>query len=83
MKRVVIITLALLAIAAFVAWLLLRGETWTFSFTQQQIEERLAERFPMSNKHLVVISVHYENPRVRLIDGASDVSSRVGCPNRR
>jgi hypothetical protein len=38
MKRIALITLAVLAFAAIAAWWLLRGETWTLTFTQQQIE---------------------------------------------
>jgi hypothetical protein len=73
MKRIALITLAVLAFAAIAAWWLLRGETWTLTFTQQQIEEQLAKRFPMSKQYLVVFNVQYENPRVRLTEGSSDV----------
>lgn len=77
MKRILIITLALAGVAVVVTWFLLRGETWTFSFTQQQITEELAKRFPMHKSYLILIGVHYENPRVRLTDGSSDIAFGV------
>jgi len=77
MKRILVITLALLAVAVAVTWYLLRGETWTFSFTQQQIAEQLGKRFPMHKTYLVLIDVHYENPRVQLTDGSSDIAVGV------
>ena len=76
-KRVLVVALVLLAVAATVAWLLLRGTTWTFSFTQQQIEEQLEKRFPMHKRYLLLIEVHYENPRVRLTEGSSDIGVGV------
>ena len=77
MKRIVVVTLVAVGIAGVVAWLLLRGKSWTFSFTQQQIAEKLAERFPMHKKYLVVIGVTYENPRVQLTEGSSEVGIGV------
>jgi hypothetical protein len=72
-RRIVVCTLTGLAVALVVTWLLLRGSTWTFSFTQTQLEAELAKRFPMHKTYLLVIGVHYENPRVRLTEGSDEV----------
>jgi hypothetical protein len=77
MKRTLVITLALLGLAGVVAWYLLSGATWTFSFSEQQLAELLAKRFPVHKTYLVLIGVHYENPRVRLTDGSSDIGVGV------
>lgn len=76
-RRVAIVTLAVLVLASVATYLFLRGKTWTFSFTQQQIEEQLATRFPVRKPHLLVASVLYENPRVRLTEGSSEIGVGV------
>lgn len=75
MKRAALITLVVVAVvllALVAAWLLLRGKVWTFTFTQPQIEQALGKRFPMRKRHLLVLEMIYEHPRVALTEG-SDV----------
>lgn len=74
MKRSLVIALVLLGVAGAVTWYVLQGGTWTFRFTQQQLEEQVARRFPKNKTFFVVIGLHYENPRVRLTDGSSDIA---------
>jgi hypothetical protein len=75
MKRLVI-ALVLLGVAGTLTWYLLQGVTWTLKFTQQQLEEQVAKRFP-KHKTFLVIGLHYENPRVRLTDGSKDIGVGV------
>lgn len=72
-RRVGVLLAVALAATAVPAWLLLRGNTWTFTLTQAELEAKLAARFPLQKTYLLVLDVHYENPRVRLTEGSSEV----------
>jgi hypothetical protein len=74
----------LLAAAGGAAWYFLRGGTVTITVSQQQIEERLAQRFPLKKTYLQALEIVYENPRVKLTEGSDrigiGVDARVDLP---
>lgn len=65
MKRIIIIACVLLLAGGGAYWLL-RGK-YNVVITQQQIDEALAGKFPVSQKHLFIFEVTYSNPRVTLL----------------
>ncbi len=73
-----------LGAAGGAAWYALRDGTVTITLTQAELEQQLAERFPMRKKYLELIEVVYENPRVVLTDGSDvlgvGVDARVAVP---
>lgn len=73
MGRLVILALAV-AVTGATAWTLLKGETWTFRFTQQQIDEQLASRFPIEKDYLWLVGLCLDNARAQLAEGASDIA---------
>ena len=77
MNRIFFTILSILALVSIATWYFFSGKTYTFSFTQQQIEEQLASRFPIQKNHLVIFGIQYENPRVKLIDGKSEFAIGV------
>jgi hypothetical protein len=59
--------------AAVGAFLLLRGEEYEVRLTQEQIQERLDQIFPVTKRHLLVFEVTYRNPRVTLSEGSDRI----------
>jgi len=69
MQRIVIGAVVLLLLAAVAGYFLLCGEEFEIRLTQQEIQERLDQKFPLTKKYLFLIDVTYSNPRVTLVSG--------------
>lgn len=74
MNRLVTAILVVIVLAAATTWYFLREQTWTFSFAQAELEEQLAERFPLQKTYFGLITVHYDNPRVALREGSNRIT---------
>jgi len=72
-KKIALLAAVVVTGVAGITYYFIKGEVWTFAFTQAQIEEQLAKTFPARKTHLLLFTVHYENPRVQLTDGSSHV----------
>lgn len=77
MKKPVLVVLAVVillpVVAGGIGYWVFHGKRYTFSFTEEQIREQLQKRFPVEKSYLGILSVRYENPRVKLVEGASDI----------
>ena len=74
MKRIIVVTVILLLLAAASGFFLLRGEEFELRVTQQDLQERLDQKFPLTKKYLFLVDVTYSNPRVTLVSGTDRVT---------
>jgi uncharacterized protein DUF1439 len=63
----------LLVVAAGAAYFLLKGETYEIRLTEQQIQERLDQRFPIVKRYLLIFDVTYSNPKFHLVEGSDRI----------
>jgi Protein of unknown function (DUF1439) len=63
----------LLVLAAAAAYFILKGETYEIRLTEQQIQERLDQKFPIAKKYLLIFDVAYSNPKVHLVEGSDRI----------
>ncbi len=70
----IFIGLALVACLTTAALYGLRDKTYTLTFTQGEIQQRLESAFPMEKTFLGFLNIKIQNPRVILQDG----SKRIG-----
>lgn len=59
----------LLAAGAAATYFAFTGTELTLTLTQAELETRLAAKFPMTRKHLMLFEVTYSNPRIVLNSG--------------
>jgi Protein of unknown function (DUF1439) len=69
MQRIIIGAVVLLLLAGVAGYFLMRGEEFEIRLTQQEIQERLDQKFPLTKKYLFLVDVTYSNPRVTLVSG--------------
>jgi len=74
MKKLIIgvCIILFLVIAGFI---FLKGKTHDIVITQDQLEEKLSEKFPITKKHLLLLHLTYENPELTLLP---DNKVRIG-----
>jgi len=80
MKNRVLLFLVVLCLVIAGGWYWLRGKDFTVRISQRQVDEALAERFPMQRTHLMIFDLTYENPVAELLEGEDRV--RVGMDAR-
>jgi len=68
----------LVVLATAAAYFLLRGETYEIRLTEQQIQERLDQKFPITRKYLLIFDVTYSNPKVHLIEDSDRIQFSLG-----
>ena len=73
MKKALAAVAILLVVAAGAAYFILRGETYEIRLTEQQIQERLDQKFSITKKYLLIFDVTYKNPRVALVEGSDRI----------
>ena len=73
MKRIIAGAVVLLALAASAGFFLLRGQEFEVRLTQQEIQERLDQKFPLAKKYLFLVDVTYSNPKATLVSGEDRV----------
>jgi hypothetical protein len=49
------------------------GKRYHITMTQQQIDDELEKRFPLTKKHLLIFQATYSNPKVTLLPGTNRV----------
>jgi hypothetical protein len=72
-KKVLAAGAILLVLACGAAYFLLKGQTYEIRLTEQQIQERLDQKFPITKKHLFLFDVTYSNPKVHLAEGSDRI----------
>jgi hypothetical protein len=65
--RSIIVFICLLALALGAAAWYLHGRRYDVAITQQQIDEALQAKFPMSKTYLAIFQIEYSNPHVILL----------------
>jgi Protein of unknown function (DUF1439) len=73
MKKIAAVIVVLVIVAAVGAYVVLRGEEYELRLTQQQIQEKLDQIFPMTKRHLLLFEVDYSNPKVILTEGSDRI----------
>ena len=68
MKRRIITLLIALAVLLGGAFLYFKGKRYEVVISQSQIDSSLAEKFPVTKRHLFIFSATYSNPQVTLLD---------------
>jgi len=72
-RRVPAAAAVLLVLAAGAAYFLLRGETYEIRLTEQELQERFDQKFPISRKYLLIFDVTYSNPKVHFVEGSDRI----------
>jgi len=73
MKRVFTIWLVVLALVAGGVLLYFMGKRYEVVITQDKIDASLSERFPATEKYLLIFSITYSNPEVTLLEDENRV----------
>ncbi len=73
-QRAAVVVVVVLAIAAG-AYFYFSGKEYTFRFTEDQLQEKLAKKLPFTKTYLLILVVTLDNPRVTLREGSSRVQA--------
>jgi hypothetical protein len=74
MKKVVAaVVVVAVVVAAVGLYFVLRGDEYELRLTQQEIQEKLDQKFPFSKRHLLLFEVTYSNPKVTLAEGSDRI----------
>lgn len=74
-RRTLIITgLVLIVVMVTAGVVALKGERFSLVLTEEQIQQRLDARFPVTKRYLLVIGLTFSEPKVELAEG----SDRIG-----
>ncbi|MBK1877316.1 DUF1439 domain-containing protein [Pelagicoccus mobilis] len=76
MKKLLITIALLISIAGTSAYFYFKGKRYEVVITQEQIDSSLAQRFPTTKTHLVILRVNYSDPQVSLLENENRV--RIG-----
>ena len=74
MKKAIVVLGVVLALAAG-AFVYFSGKEYSFRFTEQQLQEKLAAKLPFKKSYLLIFQVTLDNPRVMLRDGSDRVEA--------
>ncbi len=69
------VALALLALGA--AYLAVGRKSWTLTFTEPQLQEKLNERLPWTRRYFFIFDVTLDNPRIDLVEGSDRIAGGV------
>ncbi|MEM7203676.1 MAG: DUF1439 domain-containing protein [Planctomycetota bacterium] len=73
MRNLAIGTVVVLLVAVGVAIFAFKGERFVVRITNEQIQERLDQRFPFEKTYFLIFGLGYKKPLVELIDGTDRV----------
>jgi hypothetical protein len=68
MKNKIAITLVTLSVLLAGTFFYFNGKRYVVVISQEQIDSTLANRFPVSKKHLLIFNITYSNPQVTLLE---------------
>ncbi len=79
MKKSLIALSIAASVAAVAAWYLLSGRGYSLELTAAQLQERVAQKFPIRECYLVVVCLDLQQPKVILTEGSDKlgVSARA------
>jgi hypothetical protein len=67
------VRLIVLALATGCVLIYFKGKRYEVVITQDKIDSSLAERFPVTKKYLLILSITYSNPQVTLLENEDRV----------
>ena len=73
MKKTIIIYIVALVAVAIAAYFYYAGKEYTITLTESQLQEKLAEKLPLTKTYFFIFQVTLENPRVFLTNGRKRV----------
>lgn len=74
LRKRLIVSILLVAVLAITGYVYLRGKKYTVVLTNEQIQEQVNSRFPITKNHLLIFSVTYQDPKVVLREGSDTVT---------
>jgi len=77
LKKSIIVFAVVLIVAGVSGYLYFRGREYEIVLTNQQLQDQLDKRFPITKKHLRLFSVTYKDPQVILQDGSDKVTLSI------
>ncbi len=74
-KKIFLVLLAILLIAAISAYLYFTGKRYVVRISENQIQEKLAKKLPLTKSYFFIFEVTLDNPRVELRDTSKRVEA--------
>ena len=75
MRNILLVLAAVLLVGVLGVFLYLQGKEYTFRFTEAELQEKLAERLPISKTYLFIFEVVLDEPRLALVEGSNRVNA--------
>jgi hypothetical protein len=75
MKRILLMILVILLLLAGGTFYYFSGRQYVYTFSENQIREKLADRLPFKRTYLFFFDVTLDNPRVSLADESGRISA--------
>ncbi|MDA0835607.1 MAG: hypothetical protein O2955_19745 [Planctomycetota bacterium] len=72
-ERILLVVLGMMLGTGATAWFLLGARTYTFTFTEEELRDHLAQRMPLKKVFLGRFSVVFDNPRVTLEEATDHI----------
>ena len=73
MKRFILFTALLLVLVLAGAIVYFRNQQYDVTITQQQIDDALQAKFPVTKTHLLIFRITYSNPRLTLLPDSNRI----------
>lgn len=74
-KTLVLLLLLLAVLAVGGAYYYFAGKDYPLRFSEQQLQEKLGAKLPLTKTYLMIFQVTLDHPRVRLVEGSSRVNA--------
>lgn len=71
MRQGLLLVVLFLMVAGTIAFVVLRDETYEVRITQQQLQQKIDPKFPITKTHLLILKVTWQNPTITLAEGSS------------
>lgn len=75
MRKILVVLAAVLLVGVLGVFLYLQGKEYTFRFTEAELQQKLAERLPISKTYLFIFEVVLDEPRLTLVEGSNRVNA--------
>lgn len=75
MRKILVVLAAVLLVGVLGVFLYLQGKEYTFRFTEAELQQKLAERLPISKTYLFIFEVVLDEPRLALVEGSNRVNA--------
>jgi hypothetical protein len=77
LRKILILLSALIAAAAIVGFFYLKGKEYIIRIPESDIQEKVAEKLPMTKRYLLFFEVTLQNPRIALENGSNRINGGI------